>query len=118
MSAIAPLAPVVQARLDEVSGSLHAATGGGALCRIDGTGGSAKSLEGRMAALLEARRLLRRDPQADLRPLLDAWRASRDAHLARGASPAWREYDNGGVAELERLLTHPPDSSGIHEEAS
>jgi hypothetical protein len=104
MTGAAPLAPLVQSRLDEVSGSLQAATGGAALCRIDGTGGSAKWLEGRMAALLEVRRLLRRDPQADPGPLLDRWRANREAHLARGTSPAWRDYDDGGVTELEWLL--------------
>jgi hypothetical protein len=101
------LAPVVQQRLEAVTGSLHDATGGAALCRIDGTGGSAKRLEGRMAALLEMRRLLRRDPDADPGPVLDTWLARRAAHLARGASPAWRDYDDGGVAELEWLLAQP-----------
>jgi hypothetical protein len=117
MSAAAPLAHLVQERLDQVSGSLHVATGGAALCRIDGTGGSAKHLEGRMAALLEVRRVLRRDPQADPGPLLDRWRANREAHLARGASPAWRDYDDGGVAELEWLLAQR-SPAGAPEEGS
>lgn len=98
----------VEARLAEVTASLQAATGGGALCRIDGTGGSAKSFEGRTAALLEVRRLLRRDPDADLAPVLDRWRADLGTHTRRGSSAAWLEYVAGGVAELEHLLEAAP----------
>jgi hypothetical protein len=102
----AGLGPLVQQRLDAVTASLHVATDGAALCRVDGTGGSAKRLEGRMAALLEVRRMLRRDPGADPGPVLDTWLANREAHRARGASAAWRDYDDGGVGELEWLLAH------------
>ena len=98
----------VEARLAEVSTSLQAATGGAALCRIDGTGGSAKSFEGRTAALLEVRRLLRRDPEADLTPVLARWRADLASHTSRGSSAAWLEYVAGGVAELEHLLGTTP----------
>lgn len=93
----------VELRLAEVTESLNAATGGGALCRIDGTGGTAKSFEGRMAVLLEVRRLLRRDPEADLTPVLARWRADLSTRTERGSSPAWLDYLAGGVAELEHL---------------
>ena len=106
--ATSPVLPLVERRLEQVSESLNAATGGDALCRIDGTGGSAKRLEGRMAALLEVRRLLRRDPGADLSTVLGSWRATREAHLRRRASEAWLEYDEGGVSELEWLLRQEP----------
>lgn len=109
--------PLVELRLAQVSESLIAATGGAALCRVDGTGGSAKYLEGRMAALLEVRRILRRDPGADLAAVLAAWQSNRDVHLSRGASAAWLEYDDGGVTEIEWLLEHAP-TSGVREDGS
>ena len=90
--------------IDEVGASLNNATGGGALCRIEGTGGSAKYLEGRMAALLEARRLLRREPVADLRAQADRWRADLEDRSRRGSSRAWLDYLAGGVAECDRLM--------------
>lgn len=110
--AMDPLA-LVERRLAEVSTSLQVATGGVALCRIDGSHGSVKDLEGRTAALLEARRLLRGTPARDLAPVLDQWQESRDARRARAASEAWRAYDDGGVAELERLVgQRSADSEG------
>jgi hypothetical protein len=104
----------VEQRLAEVSASLNQATGGQALCRIDGTGGTAKSFEGRMAVLLEVRRLLRRDPGADLAPVLDRWRADLGTRTERGSSPAWLDYLAGGVSELEHLTgaTAPPADEG------
>lgn len=93
----------VEQRLAEVTASLSRATGGGALCRVDGTGGTAKSFEGRMAVLLEVRRLLRRDTGVDLAPVLERWRADLRVRTARGSSPAWLDYLAGGVAELEHL---------------
>lgn len=107
---------LVERRLADVSASLQDATGGTALCRIDGAGGSVKHLEGRTAALLEARRLLRRTPTGDLAPLLDAWLAARDARRARGTSEAWRAYDDGGVAELAWLLAQR--ATALREEAA
>ncbi len=93
----------VERRLASVSSSLNAATGGAALCRIDGTGGSAKALEGRMAALLEVRRTLRRQPAADLGGIVERWRSDLALRRERGGSAAWLEYLAGGVAELESL---------------
>lgn len=110
--------PLVELRLEQVSAALNEATGGAALCRIDGTGGSAKHLEGRMAALLEVRRILRRDPDAGLAAVLDPWRSTRAAHLARGASAAWLDYDEGGVAEIEWLLRHLPAQGAETAEGS
>ena len=118
MSDAAGLLPLVDLRLDQVSASLNAATGGRALCRVDGTGGGAKYLEGRMAALLEVRRLLRRTPGAPLDPVLDRWRADRDNHLARGASAAWQEYDEGGVTEVQWLIAHAPAAPESQEDRS
>jgi hypothetical protein len=104
---------LVERRLGEVTASLNEATGGAALCRIDGTGGSAKSLEGRMAALLEVRRSLRKDPDAGVAAaaaLVERWRSDLQQRSVRGASAAWQEYLAGGVAELEHLLG--PDAAG------
>ena len=104
----------VEQRLAEVSASLNRATGGQALCRIDGTGGTAKSFEGRMAVLLEVRRLLRRDPGADPTPVLERWRADLRTRTEHGSSPAWLDYLAGGVAELEHLTgaAAPPTDEG------
>src|SRR5512139_2788662 len=95
-----PRMAVVEQRLAEVTASLSTATGGAALCRIDGTGGSAKSLEGRMAALLEVRRTLRRDPDADLSAMAVRWQADLELRRAKGSSAAWTDYLSAGAAEL------------------
>ncbi len=95
---------VVERRLGAVVDSLNAATGGQALCRIDGTGGTAKNLEGRTAALMAARRLLNKDAAAELSVLRDQWRTDEATHHQRGSSPAWLEYLEGGCAELDLLL--------------
>lgn len=97
----------VEQRLAEVTASLNEATGGAALCRIDGTGGSAKSLEGRMAVLLDLRRALRRDPDSGprtARALAQRWRDDLRTRTEAGASKAWLEYLAGGLAELEHHL--------------
>lgn len=101
----------VERRLADVSSSLTRATGGAALCRIDGTGGSAKALEGRMAALLEVRRTLRRDPSTDLTGIAGRWQADLDLHRAKGSSAAWTDYLGAGVDELARL--QPPAARAV-----
>lgn len=99
------LLETVARRLREVSESLNAATGGAALCRIDGTGGSAKSLEGRAAALQAARRALRRGGEEDavLDDLLQRWRQDLAKRTDSGAGAAWLDYLSAAVAELEHL---------------
>lgn len=94
----------VEARLGEVGTRLTAEAGGQALCRLDGHRSSAKELEGRMAVLLEVRRALRRDPDADPAAIVQRWREDLDSRRARGASAAWLAYLAGGVAEIEALL--------------
>ena len=96
----------VNERLGVVGERLNATTGGQSLCRLDGHMASAKELEGRMAVLLEARRALRSDPEADLGPIADRWRSDLGARKGQGASPAWISYLQGGASELE-LLTDP-----------
>jgi hypothetical protein len=93
----------VQRRLGEVGEALNRATGGQALCRLDGAATTAKELEGRMAVLLELRRALRRDPDADLGAIDQRWRDDLAARTAAGASQAWVAYLTGGVAELDVL---------------
>lgn len=94
----------MQVRLVEAASALNAATGGAALCRIEGSGGSVKALEGRVAALQEARRALRNDPDTDLQVILDRWTADLAVRLAQSSSPAWLEYLEAGVAEITALL--------------
>ncbi|MGB7981489.1 MAG: hypothetical protein WCF36_11935 [Candidatus Nanopelagicales bacterium] len=103
-----PVLDFVESRMREVAESLTAATGGLALCRIEGAGGTAKHLEGRTAALMAARRLLRKDPDADLTGLRDQWRADQATHRHRGSSAAWLAYLEGGCAELDHLLAGAP----------
>lgn len=91
----------LEERLAEVSRSLTAATGGQALCRLDGHVAPAKELEGRMAALLELRRALRADPDADMHAIADRWRRDLASRRAKGSSAAWLAYLAGGLAELE-----------------
>lgn len=91
-------------RLAEAAAALNAATGGAALCRIGGTGGTAKALEGRVAALQEVRRALRDDPDADLQIVLDRWSADLAVRRKQASSAAWLEYLEAGVAEITGLL--------------
>ncbi len=98
-----PLLATIERRLAEVTVSLTTATGGAALCRIEGAGGTAKHLEGRTAALMAGRRLLRKDAEADLTSLHDQWHADLARHRQRGSSAAWLAYSEGGCAELDHL---------------
>ena len=101
-------AEVVRRRRDEAERALMEATGGGSLCRV-GDGPEARAVkraEGRVAALGELRRALRRDPAARLGPVaraaLDRWRADEVANADRG--PSWASYASGGAAELADLV--------------
>jgi hypothetical protein len=99
------LLPTVEARLGVVGERLTVTSGGQALCRLDGHMASTKELEGRMAILLEIRRALRADPQADISAIADRWRADLERRRAAGASPAWLAYLSGGVEECALLTT-------------
>jgi hypothetical protein len=93
----------VEQRLGEVGEALNRATGGQALCRLDGAATTAKELEGRMAVLMELRRALRRDPGAGIEPVAQRWRDDLAARTAAGASQSWIAYLTGAVAELDVL---------------
>lgn len=93
----------VERRLGEVGEALNRATGGQALCRLDGSATTSKELEGRMAVLLELRRLLRSDPTADLADIDRRWRRDLLQRQEAQASRAWLAYLSGGVAELDVL---------------
>lgn len=99
------LLPVIEDRLGEVGVRLTDTTGGQALCRLDSNIVSAKELEGRMAVLLELRRALRKDPQADIAGIGDRWRSDLERRQAAGDSASWLAYLSGGVAELDGLPT-------------
>ena len=98
------LLAMVEERLGEVGVRLTATTGGQALCRLDGHTASSKELEGRMAVLLEVRRALRKDPQADITEIADRWRADLKRRRAAGDSVSWLAYLAGGLAEVDQLL--------------
>ena len=100
------LLAMVEERLGEVGVRLTATTGGQALCRLDGHMASAKELEGRMAVLLELRRALRKDSQADITEIADRWRADLERRRAAGDSASWLSYLSGGLAEVDQLQTH------------
>lgn len=97
------LLPMIEDRLGAVGVRLTATTGGQALCRLDGNMTAAKELEGRMALLLELRRALRRDPQADIAGIADRWRSDLERRQAAGDSASWLAYLSGGVAEVDQL---------------
>jgi hypothetical protein len=97
------LLQLVEDRLGEVGVRLTQTTGGQALCRLDGHMASAKELEGRMAVLLELRRVLRKDPQVDITQIADRWRSDLERRQAKGDSVSWLSYLSGGLAELDQL---------------
>ncbi|MCB0963524.1 MAG: hypothetical protein KDA98_09525 [Acidimicrobiales bacterium] len=91
-----------------VERELAAAAGGASMCAISKVAGSvpaAKHLEGRLGALRDLRRALRKgEPGAEAVARLAArWEAELEAVLARDAGPDWRAYRAGGVDELSEL---------------
>ncbi len=98
----------VERRLGEVGEALNRSTGGQALCRLDASASTAKELEGRMAALLEVRRALRREPAGDLGGITRRWRRDLAARRDAGASAAWLAYLTAGLAELDALSGSAP----------
>lgn len=85
---------------------LVAATGGGALCRVDGdVVGTVKYQEGRLAAVAELQRAVRAragEPLELAHRHLATWTAEAAAAQDRGT--AWRAYRAGGVAELTETV--------------
>ena len=109
------LLPMVENRLGEVGVRLTQTTGGQALCRLDGHMASAKELEGRMAVLLELRRTLRNDPQADTSEIMvlraddlaagPVARILLPERMGVGTHACWVEGDRmrDGAAEHDRV---------------
>lgn len=102
-----PEADLLTARRSAAERDLVAATGGGAVCRVDGdVVGTVKFEEGRLAAVAELQRAVRaheRDGALDLaRRHLETWTAEAAAVEDRGT--AWRAYRAGGVAELTETV--------------
>lgn len=97
-------------RLAAVEAELTAAAGDVSLCTISRSGGPVdgiKYLEGRMAALAEARRATRHEPESDLAlvaSIASAWRDQLAAVRERDAGRGWIAYRAGGVDELDDLL--------------
>lgn len=104
----APSEGVLERHRTLAESTLLAATGGAALCRIgDGPElGPVKHAEGRLAAITELQRYLRRsdanDEQTATRELLASW--VREQHASRERGVAWSAYRDGGVAELTSLV--------------
>ncbi|MEX1280369.1 MAG: hypothetical protein AB1Z55_06575 [Acidimicrobiia bacterium] len=98
-------------RLAAVEAELTAAAGDVSLCTISRSGGSVdgiKYLEGRMAALAEARRLTRHDPRLDpatIQSIASTWREQLVVVRERDAGRGWVAYRAGGVDELDDLLS-------------
>lgn len=99
-----PETQLIHDRLAVVAERLQAASGGAALCRIDGRREQVKELEGRMAALSECRRALRKDPNTDLHAIHERWQADLTARRESGSSQAWLDYLTGGLAELALIM--------------
>ncbi len=97
-------------RLAAVEAELTAAAGDVSLCTISRSGGPVdgiKHLEGRMAALAEARRATRHelDPDpATVESIASRWRDQLVAVRERDAGRGWVAYRAGGVDELGDLL--------------
>ena len=95
--------------IEEAGERIRAIAGGETLCQLGRHGGApqdAKYEEGRLAAWLEARRLLARttDP-VELRETLDlwigTWEGRREAHQRRfGSAGGWVAYEEGGLDAL------------------
>ncbi|MCB1002087.1 MAG: hypothetical protein KDB40_22525 [Acidimicrobiales bacterium] len=104
----APHDPVIEAldrRRDTIEQDLAAAAGGASMCAISRVAGSvpaAKHLEGRLAAVGELRRAVRRGGAVDdaTIDLLVEWRAQLERARAGGMGPDWIAYRAGGVDEL------------------
>lgn len=93
----------------DAEAAMLAATGGGAVCAITRSGGSApaaKYHEGRWAALRTVRSVLRGRPGAGpivVERELAAWQADLDRRRQAGAGADWIAYLTGGLDALTGL---------------
>jgi len=100
-----PALIVLERRLVAVEAELSGLTGDRTLrdLGLSGDAGTVKELEGRMAALLDAGRAVRRGPDARLAVgvTVASWEAS--LRLAQQQGPQWLAYRWGGAEELAGL---------------
>ncbi len=97
-----------EARQAEIEVELTRAAGGASLCAISRSTGSvpaAKYFEGRLAAITEVRRAVKRgaEPQAAVVAAAASWHGALHRGRARDAGPDWMAYWAGGVDELDDL---------------
>lgn len=103
-----PVLRTVDDRLADAEARLTTAAGDRSLCDLSRAGapGGVKELEGRSAALREARRGIRaaagEPAPAVVTATLGRWRDELALDASRG--PVWERYRLGGIDELERLL--------------
>jgi hypothetical protein len=102
-----PALVVVERRLAAVEATLESLTGDRSLrdLAVTGDAGSVKELEGRMAALLDAGRAVRRGHDARLAVgvTVASWETS--LRLAQQQGRQWLAYRWGGAEELAALAT-------------
>lgn len=107
---LAPGVRVVERHRSAAEADLTAATGGASLCRTDGAP-DAKRAEGALAAIAQLHREAKRTPLVDptgaARDLLEAWIVDRSTAQSMGRD--WRDYRDGGVAELQSVLADLAD---------
>lgn len=90
-------------RIAELGALLTATTAGAPLCRTH-MGPAVKEHEGRIAALMAARRAIRRDGQEAAVVILQQWEQDAATGRARGGA-SWEAYWAGGIAELHSLTS-------------
>lgn len=100
-------AEIVARRRAEAEAELSQAAGDRSLCAISTAGGrvdGVKHAEGRLAALMDVQRAVRRgdDPGAAAHSVLAAWTEAL-GKARDGWGPSWVAYRAGGVDELDAL---------------
>ncbi len=100
---------LLEGRLAAIEAELAATTGGASLCVVSKRGEAVdgpKYLEGRLAAVLEVRRGVRRGAAqaAQAAAALAAWTSRLDDARRRELGGGWIAYRAGGVDELTDLV--------------
>ena len=103
-------APLLDVRLARAEEELTTATGGASPCSISETAGSvaaAKYREGRVAPILELRRIVGRgEPlESAVGRVAATWHTALADVTARDAGPDWLVYRADGVDELDERMT-------------